>query len=345
MATDRVNDPGHIDPLVSQGPRRTAGPDPTPKKLGETPLAAAEGLESADDFDCNNEPQPDPTTHLRDYHYVSQFATDTVGISIYIAGNPGDPDGNSVSVTMTDILGNVVFTEAATRAAVGQYQITFTSEQTDTPGYFTLTWNFTISSQAQETQTYIQVGATNPAYDALPAPMKSIVETTWVRFSDVFDSPQGGPHLQVYFQTNMSRGRLAQLLGVAVGFLNTMAQPYTSFSVDGPPLFPYQQWGPLLEQTLYIETLKHLMRSYTEQPQPQGLSVARMDRRDYVDRWQAILDMEMPFFKGQLDVFKISMMGLGRPRVLVSGGVFGTYGPTRLPGSAAARPHMWGRYY
>jgi hypothetical protein len=176
--------------------------------------------------------------------------------------------------------------------------------------------------------------------------MKQIVTNVWIRFEDTFDSPQGGPHLQVYFQTQMSRGRLAQLLRLALGFLNTMAQPYSSFSADPQRgEFPYAQWGPLLEQALYVETLKHLIRSYTEQPMPNGITVARMDRRDYTDRWRAVLDDEMQWFKQQLDVFKISMMGLGRPRVLVSGGVYGSYGPTRLPGSAAARPMFWSRNY
>ena len=38
--------------------------------------------------------------------------------------------------------------------------------QSATPGYYTLAWDFTIASVAQELQTYIQIGATNPAYDA-----------------------------------------------------------------------------------------------------------------------------------------------------------------------------------
>ena len=122
-------------------------------------------------------PQPDPTVHLVDRQYISQFATDTVGILINIAGVPGDPDGNAVTVTMKNILEDVVFTESATRSTVGTYQITFTSTQTDTPGFFTLFWDFTIASAAQEIQTYIQVGAGNPAYDALPVEMKNIVES------------------------------------------------------------------------------------------------------------------------------------------------------------------------
>ena len=296
-------------------------------------------------YDELTEEQPDPTVDLRDYQYVSQFAMDINGINIMIAGVLADPDAQLVMVTMTNVKDEVQFTQPATRVSVGKYQIQFTSAQTSNPGYYTLTWSFLVATVAQSTKTWIQVGAENPAYDNLPDPMKDIIETTWSRFSDMFDSPQGGPHLQVYFQTAFSRGRLAQLLKIAVGYLNTMAQPYANFSVEGAPMFPYLQWGPLLEQRLYLETMKHLIRSYIEQPNPIGVTVARMERRDYVDRWNRMLDHDEKDFKSQLDTFKISMMGLGRPHVLVSGGVYGAYGPTRLPGSAAARARFWSRFY
>lgn len=293
-------------------------------------------------------PQPDPTQHLVDRYYMSQFDTSTVGITIFVAGVAADPDGSSVTVTMYDINENVVFTESATRTGVGAYQFVFTTAQSDTPGFYTLAWDFAINSIAQELQTYIQIGATNPAYDALDGGMKLIVESVWVRFADMFDSPQGGPHLQVFFQTAFSRGRLAQLLQIALNKINLTMQPNMSFTLDASGgEFPYQDWGGLLEQGLYIETIRHLIRSYAEQPLPNGVTVSRMDRRDYMDRWQSVYDMEYADYMNMLSDFKIQMMFLSRPRVLVSGGAYGNWGPTRLPGSAAARGinRVWAAFY
>jgi len=292
-------------------------------------------------------PQPDPTQHIVDRYYMSQFGTDTVGIQINIAGVPADPDGSAVTVTMFNITEATIFSVPATRIGVGLYQHTFTSAQSAVAGYYTLAWDFTISTVAQEQQTYIQVGATNPAYDALDIGMKGIVQSVWIRFADMFDSPQGGPHLQVFFQTAFSYGRLAQLLQIALNKINLTMQPNMSFTLDPGGQFPYQDWGGLLEQGLYIETIRHLIRSYAEQPMPNGVTVSRMDRRDYMDRWQSVYDMEYADYMNMLSDFKIQMMFLSRPRVLVSGGAYGNWGPTRLPGSAAARGinRVWAAFY
>lgn len=292
-------------------------------------------------------PQPDSTAHLVDRYYMSQFDTSTVGINVFIAGVLANPDGNSVTVTMFNVLEETVFSQPAIRTSVGSYELIFTPEQSSVSGFYTLAWDFTVASAPQELQTYIQIGATNPAYDALAPEMKMIVESVWIRFADMFDSPQGGPHLQSFFQTAFSRGRLAQLLQIALNKINATMQPGFNYTLQAGSEFPYQDWGALLEQGLYIETIRHLIRSYVEQPMPEGVTISRMDRRDYADRWQSVYNMEYKDYKDMLDVMKIRYMFLARPRVLVSGGAYGNWGPTRLPGSAAARGinRVWAAYY
>jgi hypothetical protein len=132
------------------------------------------------------------------------------------------------------------------------------------------------------------------------------------------------------------------LLQLALGKLNSAAQPYQTYTLT---TFPVTQWGALLERALYIEVLRHLIRSYTEMPSPNGVNVARMDRSAYANAYRDLLKDEYDDFQAQFDVFKIAHMGLGRPSILVSGGVFGSYARTRLPISAAARGHMWSRAY
>lgn len=285
------------------------------------------------------------TDPLPEEIWVNQYDPVVLGINVYVRGQVGDPDGNAVTVTMTNTAtGAPVFTaRAATRVAPGAYEIQMSSEDTSATGGFTLVWHYALSGVAQTLTTAIEVGQFSPDYAALSDGMKAIVESCWHRFADMFDSPDGGPNLQVYFQSHFTRGRIAQLLRIAMGILNTTAQPYQTYTLDGNggATFPVQQWGPLLEQALYVEVVKHLRRSYVEQPMLQGGQVTYEDRRDYMDRWSQVLSDEQQLLKSQLDTFKIASMGLGRPAVLVSGGAYG-----RNPGgfaymSSRGRP----RYY
>lgn len=287
---------------------------------------------------------------FRERQYVSRYSSDLLGLSVHRGGVPADVDGNTVNVSLiNEGTSVVVISRPATHAGTGLYETQLTSTETATPGNHRVIWVYTLDGVPQEYVTFIEIGSNSPDFDRLDPGMKQLVEDVWIRFADLFDSPDGGPNLQTYFQTHFSRNRLAQLLKFAVGRLNTAAQPYQTYTIDvnphGQGQFPIQAWGPLLAQALYVECLKHLVRSYVEQPMFVGGSVTRLDRRDYMDRWQSVLQMEEGLFSKEMDTFKIRNMGFGRPRVLVSGGVYGRFGPTRFAGSVAARPRYWTRFY
>jgi hypothetical protein len=294
---------------------------------------------------------------LREREFLSQYGTDTFGLVIQKAGQPTDAEGAVTLTFLREVVPVVeVFTRTATRVGTGQYEVTPTSAETSEPGLYTLAWAYTMDGTGQEYRTYLEIGQANPAYDRLSPALKDLVDSVWIRFADLFDHPTGGPNLQTYFQAHFDRGRMAQLMRIAVGRLNTMAQPFQTYSIDdgqGGGTFPVDQWGALLETATYVEALKHLIRSYVEQPEFAGSgAVSRLDRRDYLQRWQSILygtggagGGEEGMLRQQLEVFKIANMGLGRPKVLVSGGVYGRYGPTRVAGSVAARPRYWTRFY
>jgi hypothetical protein len=280
--------------------------------------------------------------------YVSQFATDLLWLTINVAGTPTDPDDQNVQVAFIDEdFHTTVFERVAERAGVGEYRTQLTAQESARAGNYRVSWTYGFDDVAQLYDTFVTIGPASPAYDNLAPGMKEIVDQVWVRFADLFDAPQGGPHLQVYFESHFGRGRIAQLLRVAVGRLNTIAQPFQTYTIDGDggATFPIVSWGPLLEQALYVEVIKHLRRSYVEQPLLTGGDAARLDRRDYLDRWGSILDQEEEDLRGRLATFKISNMGLGRPSVLVSGGAYGRFAPTRYAGSAAARGRFWARFY
>jgi hypothetical protein len=284
-----------------------------------------------------------------DRAYISRYAAGDFGLQVMRDGAPGDADAAvTVALLHDDDAQTSVFSRAADHPGVGQYTVRLSSKETAAPGPYVLVWTYTVAGSEEEWRFWLEVGKAAPEYDRLADSMKGVIEQTWNRFSDLFDYATEGPHLQTYVQSNFGRNRLAQLLRIAVGRLNTAAQPYQTYTIDGDggASFPVDKWGSLLESSLYVECLRHLMRSYVEQPEVQsGSGVSRLDRRDYMDRWGVILQGEQEVLKSQLDTFKIAHMGLGTARVLVSGGAYGRWGPTRLPLSEAARPRWLTRFY
>lgn len=286
-------------------------------------------------------PQPGVTL-FAETAWLPRFAQERIGIIITRSGQALDPDAYLAAATVVRVTGGVVSSRSCVREAEGTYGFTLVTDETVNPGLYQVTWNYTLAGVAHAQTSTFEVGESSPDYLTLDYDMRSVVDQVWVLFADGFDSPYGGPNLQTYFQSRgFGRNRLAQLLHTAMGVLNTVSQPHMTYQVGGPKDFPVGQWGALLERALYIEALKHLMRGYVEQPLMEGVGTARADRRDYLQRWGDLLQIETPHFDSMLDTFKIANMGLGRPRALVSGGAYGNWGPTRLPMSAAARPRYW----
>lgn len=284
--------------------------------------------------------------------YVSQFSRPPLTFTIYVGGVPADPDSQHVTGRLLldgpDGTAAPVAAYTAVREEPGVYVITPSSADTQIPGYAELDWAYAISGHPQQYASYLEIGPVNPHYDALPPEMQEFLEQqVWIRFADLFDSPGGGANLQAYFQAHWSRGRAAQMMSIALQKINAVAQPWSNYTLDGNagPQYPIQFWGGLLATYTYVECVKQLIRAYTEQPSFTGPPVARLERRDYADRWRAALADEQAELKSLLDVFKIRHIMTGSPKVLVSGGAYGRYAPTRIAGSVAARPRMWARWY
>jgi hypothetical protein len=281
---------------------------------------------------------------LVDRRYISRYAQPGFGLKVYRAGALVDADAVPTVSLLAEGETVPLWTRDAERVEQGSYGITLASTDTAQQMQGTLLWNYVLDAIPQIYGTDLEVGPSAPAYDALSPVWQDIIESVWVKFADLFDSPYGGPNLQVYVQTHFGRNRLAQLLNSALQRLNTASSPHASHDLGGIS-FPFKEWGGLLEDALYLEVVKHLIRSYVEQPEViTGTTFTRTDRRDYMQRWREMYDLETGVFEADLKKYRMANLGLGHFSVLVAGGAYGNYGPSINPGgvgAAAARGYYW----
>ena len=264
---------------------------------------------------------------MSNFLFVSRMSITAIPFLVYDAsGNLVDADA-APTVSMKDYTDDteVFAPRATTKTDTGVYEVTLSSVETQNGGLFYLDYAYDVAAAPQTYRIDLEIPSTVASYyEGLSDTDRGLVEMTWMRFADMFDNAIGGPHLSEYAQSSFGRERLAQLLPFALNRVNTSAQPPSTYSLAEQD-FPYGQWGGVLEHALYVEAIKHLVRSYTEQPTPQGLQTVRLDRSQYAQFWRAILQDEQRDLKDELENFKIASLNLGRAAVLVAGGIYGEY--------------------
>lgn len=217
------------------------------------------------------------------------------------------PDGDVFERTTVPVEQSLVSIAFGDTFLPGQYlaQITFTLNDAD------LTRRSTVLSF--EVIDPLESTFDNPG----DSPVEKTIDRAWMKLEDLFDSELGGPHLRDRTMATFSRDKMKLMLPDALYNINFYYQPQTGYTEDD---FPFESQQPLLAEAILIESIRHLMRSYVEQPQPVGAGTPTyFDRRDYLSRWQQILQIEEDRFYMWLDLFKRGLMGFGHTSILVGG--------------------------
>jgi hypothetical protein len=150
-----------------------------------------------------------------------------------------------------------------------------------------------------------------------------------MRFEDCFDSDLGGPHLRdetlAYFEPSKIEKFIAEgLLEVNLWppFTNLDLSYFTTQVIDPDPALPpgSMQADPdryVIALGTELAIIRHLMRSYVEQPAPQGANIVYQDRRDYLQRWQQIYQLEKAEWDRVVALWKRQFLNLGKSSLLV----------------------------
>lgn len=160
-----------------------------------------------------------------------------------------------------------------------------------------------------------------------------VSNAVWMRLEDCFDSREGGPWLREKTRAYFDQTKIAQFIPEGMLLINSWP-PTTSvdlsfFTTQIPVTDPVvlainptaMQPDPdqiVIVQATLLATIKHLMRSYVEQPNVIGANVLWQDRREYLTRWQTIYQIEQEYFKTILALWKRQFLTYGKSSLLVS---------------------------
>lgn len=252
-------------------------------------------------------------------------------------GNPVDPDPGTLTLkvylnildgTATDPKGDLIVevddTNGISRVDVGKFSYDIGPQHTSQKGTLTAEWEYGVNSLEFTFVDNMQILDQMPIYDSLGDDTKLIVEQSSWFFADLFDSTTGGPWLQENFQTHFNYERIAALMAHAVVKMNAIGFPVTAYGVTveaGNPI--PEDFTGLATWGTKLEIIRHLIRSYTEQPDFRNMATTYTDRRDYAQRWQEVLQEEKPEYEKAVKMTKRGILKLGRGSLLVSGGIYG----------------------
>lgn len=220
---------------------------------------------------------------------------------------------------------------AITGDGTGQFVVT--NDLNDVPGEYKALATFLYSDNGSSglvKSIPVDYTVVDPFVRAGASPADGAVRQAWLKIEDCFDSEQGGPWLRdmtlAVFDQSKIRGLIPEVL---LDINNQM--PYTSYTESS---FPYANMDgeALMAQGLLVSAIRHLMRSYTEQPDVTSSPVAFMDRKSYQQRWKAVYDVESAKWDKWLNRWKLQSYDLSSSAMLL-----GTKAGRMLPAPMRSR--------
>lgn len=194
-------------------------------------------------------------------------------------------------------------------------------------------------NSGEKRSTRLDFAVVDPFATVVPTKEEVIANEVWNLLEDCFDSEEGGPWLRDMTLSFFDRTKIKQFIPYAMLEINNIS-PITTLTTDtfviivkGPDgITPISATPtdsiPIVVMGTLIQVIRHLMRAYVEQPANMGSEIAFEDRRDYLQRWQLVLQDLVPDFQRMLILWKRQFLNLGKSALLVhskAGRLYGTH--------------------
>jgi len=195
----------------------------------------------------------------------------------------------------------------------GYYQYT----ETDEAGPYLVQAQFTLVTQ-EVRSVMVNFDVEDPFKGVTESQL--VAEEVGLRFEDAFDSVEGGPILRDYTLAHFDQKKIERFIPEALLDFNVQMPPtnydISYFARPGPngeinPLMP------LLSNGVKCKVLQHMIRSYVEQPIPQGAQITYEDRTRYAREWKEVYTLEREDWISQVRLYKRQGLLLGHSALLV----------------------------
>ena len=191
---------------------------------------------------------------------------------------------------------------------------------TEEAGQYLVQAQFTLVTQEIKS-VMVNFTVDDPFHIPPPTEAQLVAEEVWLRFEDSFDSVEGGPILRDYTLSHFDLKKIERFIPEALLEINVQMPP-TQYSIsyfatrsgDGE----INQLMPLLSNGVMCSVLRHMIRSYIEQPVPQGAQIAYEDRTRYAQAWQTAYATERENWISMVRLYKRQELRLGHSALLTA---------------------------
>lgn len=191
--------------------------------------------------------------------------------------------------------------------------------ETQEPGQYLVQAQFKLFTQELRS-VMVNFAVLDPFNIPPPTEAQLVAEEVWLRFEDAFDSVEGGPILRDYTLAHFDVRKIERFIPEALLDINVQMPP-TQYAIS---YFAKPQANgeinplmPLLSKGVMCKVLLHMIRSYIEQPVPQGAQIAYEDRTRYAQSWQTAYATEREDWISMVRLYKRQELNLGHSALLV----------------------------
>lgn len=199
----------------------------------------------------------------------------------------------------------------------GSGTLVYETDETFIPGHYVGVATFTLTDgSTQSTRSDFELF---DPFAVVDTQTRVVADGVWTKLEDCFDSEDEGPWIQDVTMHFFREEKMEKFISEALFDINHQNPP-TGLGLDsfvttaGVPTNDY----PLLVQSILVQVIRHLMRSYVEQPAPTGAQIAYQDRRDYLQRWKEVYELEYNTYMRWVALYKRGFLQLGHSKVLVA---------------------------